>query len=120
MSAHNVLLEISQALEAGGSFELGDGVAPAITQTYATASATHANHTFTAHTYPASGNMFDATAADLLINVRTDSVANAVADVVVNEKSIAANLNQLGADVTNVKQVLNKVIDALQAQGLLG
>lgn len=119
MSAHNILLQISQALDAGGAFELGSGVAPAITQTYATASATHADPTATAHTYPASGNMFDATAADLLINVRTDSTANAVADIVVNEKSIAANLNQNIADVANVKQVLNKVIDALQAQGLL-
>lgn len=119
MSAHNTLYEIGQALDAGGSVPAGSTVAPAITQTYATAGATHSNLTATAHTYPASGNMFDATAADLLINVRTDSTANAVADVVVNEKSIAANLNQVIADVTNVKDVLNKVIDALQAQGLL-
>lgn len=57
----------------------------------------HFNASAAAHTFPASGNMFDAVAADLLINVRTDSVANAVADIVVNLKSIAANLNQVVA-----------------------
>ena len=51
--------------------------------------------TAAAHTYPGSGNMFDAVAADLLINVRTDSLANAVADIVTNLKSIADNLNQV-------------------------
>ena len=90
----------------------------AITQTYATAARTHANPTATAHTYPASGNLFDAVAADLLINVRTDSTANAVADMVVNIKSLADNLNQAIADVANTKQVLNAVIDDLQASGL--
>lgn len=119
MSAHNVLYEIGQALNAGGSIPVNSTIAPAITQTYATSSGTHANSTFTAHTYPASGNLFDAVAADLLINVRVDSLANLGADAVVNIKSIAANVNQLGDDVVNLKQVVNKVIDALQAQGLL-
>ena len=92
----------------------------AYTQTYSTADKTHAAHTATAHTYPASGNLFDAVAADLLINVRTDTVANAVADVVVNEKSLADNLNQVLADVTDLKQLVNSVIDDLQALGLVG
>lgn len=90
----------------------------AITQTYSTAARTHAALTATAHTYPASGNLFDAVAADLLINIRTDSTANAVADTVINIKSLADNLNQAIADVANVKQVLNAVIDDLQAAGL--
>ena len=111
----------------------------AYTQTYSTAAktvpdATYAAPTVTAeaHTYPASGNLFDAVAADLLINVRTDSVANAVADVVVNEKSIAANLNQLvtdnadqntqlaalAADVLALKKVITALIDDGQTLGL--
>lgn len=93
--------------------------ASAYTQTYATADKTHANLTATAHTYPGSGNMFDATPADLLINVRTDTVGNAVADIVVNEKSIADNLNQAIADITDVKQLVNSIIDDLQAYGLV-
>lgn len=92
----------------------------AYTQTYATADKTHANPTATAHTYPASGNLFDAVAADLLINVRTDTVANAVADIVINEKSIADNLNQAIADIADLKQLVNSVIDDLQALGLVG
>lgn len=91
----------------------------AYTQTYSTATKTHSNPTATAHTYPGSGNLFDAVAADLLINVRTDSVANAVADMVVNVKSLADNLNQAIVDIANAKQVLNSVIDDLQARGYI-
>lgn len=111
----------------------------AYTQTYSTAARTVPNATYAApavtvaaHTYPASGNLFDAVAADLLINVRDDSTANAVADVVVNEKSLAANLNQLitdlaatntalaalAADVLALKKLHNAQIDDLQAMGL--
>lgn len=90
----------------------------AFTQTYSTADRTVANITSTAHTYPGSGNMFDAAAADLLINIRTDSTANAVADTVVNIKSLADNLNQCIADVTDAKQAINSIIDDLQALGL--
>ena len=93
--------------------------ASAYTQTFSTADKTHSNATATAHTYPGSGNMFDATPADLLINVRTDSVANAVADVVINEKSLADNLNQTIVDVADVKALVNSVIDDLQAYGIL-
>jgi hypothetical protein len=89
----------------------------AYTQTYSTATKTHSNPTATAHTYPGSGNLFDATPADLLINVRTDSTANAVADMVINVKSLADNLNQTIVDVANVKQVVNSLIDDLQARG---
>ena len=92
----------------------------AYTQTYSTADKTMANLTSTAHTYPGSGNLFDAAAADLLINIRTDSTANAVADTVVNVKSLADNLNQAIADITDVKQAVNSLIDDLQALGLVG
>lgn len=109
------------------------------TQTYSTAAKTVPNATYAAptvtagaHTYPASGNLFDAVPADLLINVRTDSTANAVADVVVNEKSIAANLNQaivdaadtntqlaaLAADVLALKKAITAIIDDGQTLGL--
>ena len=91
----------------------------ALTQTFSTADATHANRTATAHTYPASGNMFDAVAADLLINVRTDSTANAVADIVVNEKSLADNLNQNIADLADTAAFVNSIADKLQDLGIL-
>lgn len=106
----------------------------AYTLTYSTAARTVPDATYAApavtaaaHTYPVSGNMFDATAADLLINVRTDSTANAVADIVVNEKSLADNLNQAIADAAAAKTALvalaadvlalKKVIVALVADG---
>ena len=92
----------------------------AYTQTYSTADRTHANLTSAAFTYPGSGNLFDAVANDLLINVRTDSVANAVADVVINEKSLADNVNQVIVDLTDLKQLVNAVIDDLQAAGISG
>lgn len=98
---------------------LGDlGAQAAYTQTYSTATRTVAAPTAAAHTFPASGNLFDAVAADLLINVRDDTVANAVADIVVDLKSLAANLNQAIADIANNKQVLNALIDDHQAVGL--
>lgn len=110
------------------------------TLTYSTAArtvpaATYAapSTTAAAHTYPASGNLFDAVAADLLINVRTDTVANAVADVVVNVKSIADNLNQeivdraatntqlaaLAADVLALKKVVVGLVADLTTLGLV-
>lgn len=91
----------------------------AYTQTFATADKTHASRTAVAHTYPGSGNMFDAVAADLLINVRTDSTANAVADIVVNEKSLADNLNQTIVDLADTAGVVNALVDDLQALGLV-
>jgi len=112
----------------------------AYTQTYTTAARTVPNATYAdpavtagAHTFPGSGNLFDAVAADLLINVRTDSTANAVADIVVNEKSLAVNMNQaiaddataktalvaLAADVLALKKVVTAMIDDFQAMGLL-
>jgi hypothetical protein len=132
MSAQHTAHELESYVAAGNRLTLGAfsvdnndvvlgelGTQVTFVQTYATASLTHANPTATAHTYPGSGNMFDAVAADLLINVRTDSVANAVADIVINEKSLADNLNQNIADVANVKQVVNSLIDALQAAGIV-
>jgi len=134
MSAHNLPYELSRipstetvelqcAISLGGA-SLGffgtDPVAQrsAYTQTYSTADRTHADLTSADFTYPASGNMFDAVAADLLINVRTDSAANVAADCVTNLKSIAANNNQLRADLIDLKQLVNSIIDDLQALGL--
>ena len=91
----------------------------ALTQTFSTADATHANRTATAHTYPGSGNLFDAVAADLLINIRTDSTANAVADTVVNIKSLADNLNQNIADLADTAAFVNSIADKLQDLGIL-
>lgn len=94
--------------------------ASAYTQTYATEDRTVAAPTATAHTYPASGNLFDAVAADLLINIRTDSVANAVADIVVIVKSLADNLNQVIADDLDNRKSITAIINDLQAAALAG
>lgn len=104
------------------SILLSGGFSPASStyvQTYSTPDRTVAAPTAGAHTYPASGNMFDAVAADLLINVRTDSIANAVADIVVNLKSIAANLNQDIADDLDNRKSITAVIDDLQAHAIV-
>jgi len=71
----------------------------AFTQTYATASKTHANLTYSAPaTYGAGANGYS-----------TAAMASAVHAAVI----------ALAADVANVKQVLNSVIDDLQSMGLL-
>lgn len=109
------------------------------TQTYSTAAttvpaATYAAPTVTAgaHTFPGSGNLFDAVAADLLINLRVDSTANLGADVATNVKGLAVNVNQaivdtastntqvaaLAADVLALKKVITSLIDLLQAARL--
>ena len=84
------------------------------TQTYSTANRTVAAPTAAVHTFPASGNLFDAVAASLLINVRTDTVANAVADIVVNLKSLADTINKLIADDLDNRQTITAIIDDLQ------
>jgi hypothetical protein len=117
MSAHHTAYEQQENQRRG--YVAPGGTGATITQTYATADATVPALTSTVHTYPGSGNLFDATPADLLINVRTDSVANAVADTVVNVKSLAANLNEVIADLLATKKNLNAVIDELQLRGIL-
>jgi hypothetical protein len=71
------------------------------TQTYATASRTHAN--ITASNPPAGG---------------TGATAGAY-DTAANRNAMITSLTNVIADVANVKQVLNSVIDDLQANGLL-
>ncbi len=70
----------------------------AYTQTYATASRTHSNLTASSLTY--SGGSYG-----------YNSAANA--------QAVMTQINNLITDVANVKQVLNSVIDDLQANGLL-
>lgn len=81
----------------------------AYVQTYATATRTHANPTATALTAAsgtADGTVDDVTAA------HNQTILNN------NFKEMATAINALVADVANVKQVLNSVIDDDQAVGL--
>jgi len=73
----------------------------AITQTYATASATHANVT-----------QLDAPAGGTGVAAGGWSTA-------ANRNLAIVSINAARADIANVKQVLNQVIDQLQALGLL-
>ncbi len=75
-------------------------VPAAYTQTYATASRTHSAVT---------ASTVVTTAAGLAIYGFTEAQANAVVSAV----------NALRADVLNVKQVLNSLLDDLQAAGVL-
>lgn len=85
------------------------------TQTYSTASATHANLT--------SATLTDNTAgtANTTLQAISDGTtwANDVAAVRNNFADLAASNNAIIADLTNAKQVLNKVIDALQSAGIV-
>lgn len=110
------------------SFFGGTAVAKqaAITQTYSTASATHANPTATTLTDNSGGTAnttlqaltdpADAPAA--ADNLRDDLVANLIPELRNNFADLAASNNALIVDVANAKQVLNTVIDYLQAYSL--
>jgi hypothetical protein len=109
MSAHNVLLEISQAINAGGSLELSAALAPAITQTYSTADSTVATPTAAALTVVDGAGTNNGSIAAITDNASTIAAVQELAD----------QINKLVADELNTRKVLNKVIDALQAHGLL-
>ena len=81
------------------------------TQTYSTASATHSNLTAAALT-DSSGGTANTTVQAIGGVFSQSEIANNFAD-------LAAQHNALLADVTNVKQVVNKIIDALQAAGIV-
>jgi hypothetical protein len=94
--------KIGQSGSKIGFFGLTPVVRPtAITQTYATASATHANVTQLAA--PAGGT----------------GVAAGGWSTAANRDLAIVSINAARTDIANVKQVLNQVIDQLQALGLL-
>lgn len=83
----------------------------AYTQTYSTATRTHANLTAATLTDGGGGTANSATVA--IAGTGDDAnINNNFADIV-------AQINALLADITNVKQVLNQVIDDHQLNGLL-
>ncbi len=94
--------KIGQSGSKIGFFGVTPALRPtAITQTYSTASATHANVTQLAA--PAGG---------------TGATAGAY-NSAANRDLMITSVNAARTDIANVKQVLNQVIDQLQALGLL-
>lgn len=85
----------------------------AYTQTYATADKTHAAPTATTLTHTAVGGTADGTLVDC-----TSSYSEAAVEE--NFKELATTINLLIADVADVKQLVNSVIDDLQNLGLVG
>ena len=83
----------------------------AITQTYATASSTHANLTSATLTDSTTGTA-DAIVADVGGAFNQATLNNNFAD-------LTAQINALRVDLVNAKGVLNDVIDKLQSLGLL-
>ena len=83
---------------------------PAYTQTYATADRTHA----------------DPTAATLTVsdgegtNDNTIGAITGDATVIAAVQELADEINKLVADVADVKQIVNSLIDDLQAIGIVG
>lgn len=94
---------------AGGVVRAELGLSPTTyTQTYATASATHANPTAVALTN-ANGTA-DGTVAD---------VGGAFSQTTLNNnfRECSDQINALVADLANLKQVVNRIVDDLQAYG---
>jgi hypothetical protein len=81
----------------------------AYVQTYATATLTHSNPTATVLT-DSSGGAANTTVQAIGGSFSQSEIANNFADV-------TAAINALIVDVANVKQVLNSVIDNMQAAG---
>jgi hypothetical protein len=109
ISANNIITDTSTGMQiaTGATQKIGFfGVTPvvrptAFTQTYSTATATHAAVTQLAA--PAGG---------------TGATAGAYSTAA-NRDLMIASINAARTDIANVKQVLNQVIDQLQALGLL-
>lgn len=114
---HVVLeLEVDGALNHDGSTVGFYGVTPvarpdAYTQTYSTATRTHANPTATALT--SNG----VSANNVLVDVATTGIADP-SKINANFDDVADEINKLIDDVANIKQVVNSVIDDDQSQGL--
>lgn len=87
----------------------------AYTQTYATADKTHANPTATALTDNTAGT------ANTTLQALTGLVyADDVEAIRNNYADLAASNNAIIADVADLKQLVNALIDDLQALGLVG
>lgn len=94
-----------------GFFNATPAVQPsAYTQTYATANKTHANPTAAALTVTDGAGTNDGTIGAITDNASTITAVQELAD----------QINKLVADVADVKQLANSVIDDLQALGLVG
>jgi len=108
---------LSGALDHDGTTVGFYGVTPttrptAYTQTYSTADKTHANPTATALTHSAVGGTADGTLVDC-----TNSYSEAAVEE--NFKECATAINAIIVDLADLKQLVNSVIDDLQAIGLL-
>lgn len=82
----------------------------AYTQTYATADRTHANPTAATLTVTDGAGTND----------NTIGAITADASVIAAVQELADEINKLVADVADVKQIVNAVIDDLQEKGLVG
>lgn len=109
MSVAHTIAEVSEGLRTGKKLAPGTTVAPAITQTYSTATGTHSAPTAAALTVTDGAGTNDGTIGAITDNASTITAV----------QELAAQINKLVVDDANTKQVLNKVIDALQAAGLL-
>lgn len=98
----------SLTVESGGS--IGVASPNAYTQTYSTADRTHANLTSAALTVADGAGTNDGTIAAI----------TADASVIAAVQELADQINKLVADVTDVKQIVNAVIDDLQTVGVVG
>lgn len=112
-----VVSELANAIATQSTSTLGFfGASPVVrpaayTQTYSTVDKTHANPTAVALT-DATGGTADQTVADVTASFSQSVLNNNFAD-------IADEINKLVADVADVKQLLNSVVDDLQSLGLL-
>lgn len=112
-------LTVSGALAHTGTTLGLFGVTPAtrpaaITQTYATADRTHANPTAVAVTDNSAGSAN--TTLEALVSGTV--YATDVAAIRNNFADLAAQHNAVVADIADVKQLLNSVVDDLQSLGL--
>lgn len=108
--AVTILSAATQKLGFFGATAVVQGTA--YTQTYATADKTHAAPTATALTHTAVGGTADGTLVDC-----TSSYSEAAVEE--NFKEVATTINLLITDLADLKQLVNSVIDDLQAFGLV-
>lgn len=91
----------------------------AYTQTYATADKTHAAPTAAALTVTDGAGTNDGTIGAIGAGA-VDTAAALQADVIAAVQELADQINKLVADQLDTKQLVNSVIDDLQALGLVG
>jgi len=90
---------------------------PAYTQTYSTADRTHANLTSSAVVLT---NMEDGSANNTLEAITDTSMSDQSGAIERNFDKIGDEINFLIDDLTDVKQLVNSIIDDLQEKGLVG